>query len=306
MDDEGKLHLGALSAGCLVWGILMSTMGLKIPAFFLAYKTRRQTLDLGKENEERWRLHFNDKEPNRGRMFGAFLILLRAVANGSLLVYSAWILPPRNPDQNLNLSKFLLAWFEAPLAFLMAVSCLFSLVMIYWKPDEPQHYAMLGRSVRRLGRFSAFSSLPYANPAVMLNQLQVAVNDFLQASDQAKELGVMNVSQAKNKEERKDILKSLRKLDWWNLFALGYVVFSQMVYNALFACAAIGSVVVKTSQMSFVSERPWDQWTVAEGIALASFINALSGLGLDPNVLGLVKVRRDQYTGFRSSHLRNI
>ena len=64
-----------------------------------------------------------------------------------------------------------------------------------------------------------------------------------------------------------------------------------MVYNALFACAAIGSVVVKTSQMSFVSDKSWDQWTIAEGIALASFINALSGLGLDPNVLGLVKVR---------------
>ena len=189
MDDEGKIHLGALSAGCLVWGILMSTMGLRIPAFFLSYRMKRSKEGLGKENEARWKVHFNEKEPSKGRIFGAFLILLRAVANGSLLVYSAWILPPRNPDQNLNLSKFLLAWFEAPLAFLMAVSCLFSLVMIYRKPDEPYRYAALSRYVRGLGRFSAFSSLPYANPAVMLNQLQVAVNDFLQQSAKAQELG---------------------------------------------------------------------------------------------------------------------
>ena len=269
-----------------VWGILMGTMGLKIPALFLAHNTRQNDFQLGGVNEGKWKDHFNEKEPNPGRMFGAFLMLLRAVANGSLLVYSAWILPPRNPDKNLNLSKFLLAWFEAPLAFLMALSCLYSLVMIYWQSEKPNHYTAFARNVRRLGRFSAFSSLPYANPAVMLNQLKVAVNDFLQQSEKAKELGVTNV-----KGDKRDLLSKLRQLGWKNLFVLGYVVFSQMVYNALFACAAIGSVVVKTSQMSFVSDKSWDQWTIAEGIALASFINALSGLGLDPNVLGLVKVR---------------
>ena len=282
-----------------VWGILMGTMGINLPASCLAYITRQNDFPLGQVTEQKWKDHFNEKEPNPGRMFGAFLMLLRAVANGSLLVYSAWILPPRNPDQNLNLSKFLLAWFEVPLAVLMAVSCLYSLVMIYRKPHKPHHYTAFARNVRRLGRFSAFSSLPYANPAVMLNQLQVAVYDFLNAffqwSTQARMLGIRNVKQVRNKDDIKDLLKRLRQMNWLNLSSLAgglsFVVLFQMVFNALFACAAAGSVVVKTSQLSFVSDKPWDDWTLAEGIALASFINALSGLGLDPNVLGLVKVR---------------
>ena len=290
MEDCIGFHSLSMSQ---VWGIFMGTMGLNFPASFLAHKTKKCDFMIGSAKEARCKVLFSR---NPGRMFGAFLILLRAVANGSLLVYSAWVLPPRNPDQNLNLSKYLLAWFEIPLAVLMAVSCLFWLVMIYRKPDKPHQYTAFARNVRRLGRFSAFSSLPYANPAVMLSQLQVAViqflNAFLQSSTQAQMLGITNVAQVRDKEDIKDLLSHM---NWLNLsflaVGLSFVVSFQMVFNALFAGAAAGSVVVKTSQLSFVSEKPWDEWTFAEGIALASFINALSGLGLDPNILGLVKVR---------------
>ena len=103
-----------------------------------------------------------------------------------------------------------------------------------------------------------------------------------------------------NKEE---LMKHLSGLSWFHLLGLGYVVFSQMVYILLFACAAIGSVVVKTSQVSFVSDKPWHDWTGAELIQLASFVNALSGLGLDPNLLGLVKVLRERYED--TQHYKN-
>ena len=304
-DDKGDFYIGALSAGCIVWGILIGTMGLQIPATLLAWTTTQEDLPLG-ENEKRWTIYFK-KEPQGPRTFSGFLVLLRAVANGSTLIYSAWVLPPRDPSKNLNLSKFLLAWLEAPLACLMALACIYSLAMICLQPKESKesrHYVEFARRVRRLGRFSALSSLPYANPAALLAQLQGAVDDFFQLkmlrTKDDQDFG-LNVTKAR-KMKKTDLLSKLCELNWPQLFGLGYVVFSQMVYVSLFACAAVGSVVVKTSQVSFISEKPWHDWTVAEGIQLASFINALSGLGFDPNVVGLVKVLRERYG--RYAHLK--
>ena len=283
-------YVGAISAGFIVLGILASTMGLQFPVLALEWLTiNGETWDLG-DNKKKWEHRFF-KQPDQSRQIGGFLILLRAVANGSTLVYSAFILPERNPEENLNLSKYLLAWLEAPLAGLGALVCLYYLLKIFCKEEmDAGDCVMFAKFVRRLARFSALSSLPYANPAVLWGQLQGGIDDFHLRLQKQRDIGDEEFKENGNRVPSKDLY-------WIEILGLGYVVFSQMAYIALFACAAIGSVVVKTSQVNFVSAKAWHEWTPAELIQLASFINALSGLGLDPNLIGLVKVLRERYPG---------
>ena len=179
-EANGQLYIGALSAGCIVWGILLGTMGLQCPVIALDMWSNPDPLDLG-QYKEKWEKHFSN-QPTGGRIFSGCQVLLRAFANGSALIYSAWVLPPRDPSKNLNLSKYLLAWLEAPLAGLLALACIFWLLVICLVPDTSVAYVKFAKNVRRLSRFSALSSLPYANPAVLWSQLQGAVFDYLQAA----------------------------------------------------------------------------------------------------------------------------
>jgi len=130
----------------------------------------------------------------------------------------------------------------------------------------------------------------------MWDQLQVCLKDFLQAIKTWSWWPKGDEEAGFKQEKDEDLMVQLGQLTWKQRIMVFWLVFSQLVYNALFACAAIAAVLVKTSQMSFLDRRAWDEWTIPEGIALASFINALSGLGLDPNLVGLVKVLRERYS----------
>ncbi|CAK9103202.1 unnamed protein product [Durusdinium trenchii] len=296
---DGKRYISSGGAGCLVWGLTFLLMGTQALAPAPPEDNAGQ-IEFGKFDRNRLTKLFGER-PSFRRL-ECVLVLARAVANLTVLIYSAWRLPPRNPSIDWNLSKYCLAWLEVPVAMLFGLSTISALLRSLPPntADRNQKLRMFSQFVYVTGRFSALSGLPYASPMKILKEVQLHHNRFLHEVALEKHQEDNCASRVSTSTEA--ISKMLTPWHYVKLFfrIVGFC-FTSLI---LLVTAAIGAVLVKLSQVAFVTSRPWSQWTFYEYVQIAAFINALAGLGIDINLVGQQKVVQERYSDRIGHHVR--
>lgn len=288
-DARGRYYISSGGAGALVWGLICLSFSCHAGA-----TAAEPPMAMNKANTGELTFQIQQLEQVFGKMPSLFrqlefmLVLARAAGNVGVLVLSAWRLPPRDPKVPWNLSRYCLAWFEVPVAGVLGICTivyLFAFLCGFGRRIDSLHN--FTSFVYKAGRFSALSFLPMANPMYLLkgmqNQrrqfiLQVArEGDLLRASTSTNDLG-------KKMKTWQHVILLVRSITWF---------FFCLVVGAF---TSVGAVLVKLSQVAFVAPRPWFEWTFYEYVAIASFINALTGLGVDINLVGQQKVVLDRYS----------
>lgn len=88
--------------------------------------------------------------------------------------------------------------------------------------------------------------------------------------------------------------KELNNWETFNLLLRTVVV--GLAMPMVYVTAAVGAVLVKISQVSFVATKQVNEWTMLEYIQFLSFVNALTGLGEDTNILVQQKLVWERYS----------
>jgi len=287
---SGFYYLGSAGICALVWGVMVLASGLESLAIPAAW------IDAPKDDtfataEETLRETF-PKTPAGTRVCECIFILARGLANPVVLAYGYLTLPARNPYEALNFFRYCLAWFEMPIALVLIILTIFK-GMNWACCARGRALSTFARQLYRSGRFSALSFLHMASPPKMLKTVLAARRRIILLVAKQKE----PASISRTADQSRSTLMLKKELNNWETFNLLLrTVVVGLAMPMVYVTAAVGAVLVKISQVSFVATKQVNEWTMLEYIQFLSFVNALTGLGEDTNILVQQKLVWERYS----------
>ena len=172
-----ELYLDGFGVGAAVWAVLI--LAFAIFTLFLDPSTIpkiEQELEVSEverafgTREELFRLY------PPGRLVRAGICCLQAGCNFMFVVYNFVVLPERDPEEHLNMSKHIVAWVEFPCVCALSAACLISSSMM-WSGRDASACRKLSTFTQSLANFSVLKAFPLANPINLAKEVTPLLKD---------------------------------------------------------------------------------------------------------------------------------